>query len=138
MHHNLYKSASAVLDEDELFSYNIQTYSRSLKEQIDPLLLKELNFKVLCADLHLLEHPIYEDYCLKKITFEEFIQKYTEFVRSWSESSLLSALRKDRSTTEQEKIVDDFWNEFRNGIRVQGAEQFKHSLYRTYIVLQKV
>ncbi|CAF4129135.1 unnamed protein product [Adineta steineri] len=136
--HNLYRSAITVLDEDELLNYNIQEYFRSLEEQTDPSLLKELSFELICADLHLLENPIYQDYYQKNINLEEFIEKYTEFVRSWSESSLISCLRKDRTQEEQMKISEKFWNEFRNGIRLQGAELFENNLYRSYIVLRKL
>ena len=63
-----------VLDQDELLNYNILVYFPSLEEQTDPLLLKELNLELICADLHLLEHPIYEDYRLQNIDFKEFIE----------------------------------------------------------------
>jgi hypothetical protein len=82
-YHKLYQSAMNVLDEDELLNYNIEGYHRCLEEQKNPILLKELNFQLICADLHLLQHPIYEDYHSKNIHFKEFIEKYTEFVCSW-------------------------------------------------------
>ncbi|CAF1087483.1 unnamed protein product [Adineta steineri] len=138
IYHNLYRSAITVLDQDELLNYNILVYYRSLEEQTDPNLLKELSFELICADLHLLPHPIYEEYHSKSIDFEEFIEKYTQCIRSWSESSLLRCLRKDRTKEEQMKINEEFWNEFRNGIRLQGAEPFKHNPYRSYIVLRKL
>ncbi|CAF2872675.1 unnamed protein product [Rotaria sp. Silwood2] len=137
IYHSLYRSAKTVLADDELLNYNIQDYYRSLEEQTDPALLSELNFELICADLYLLQHPIYEDYCLKNIDFQEFIEKYTEFVRSWSESTLISCLRKDRTEEEQTKIIENFWNEFRNEIQHQGAENFKKNPYRSYIVLRK-
>jgi hypothetical protein len=127
----------AVLDQDEVLNYNIMGYYPSLEEQTDPILLKELNLELICADLHLLQHPIYEDYRLKNIGFKEFIEKYTEFVRSWAESSLIICFRKDRTEEERTKIIEKFWNEFRNGIQLQGAEVFKQSPYRSYIVLRK-
>jgi hypothetical protein len=127
-----------VLDEHELLNYNIQDYYRSLEEQTDPILLKELKFELICADLHLLQNSIYEDYRLKNISFEEFVEKYTEFVRSWSESSLISCFKQDRTEEERTKIIEEFWNAFRNGIRLQGAEKFKQFPYESYIVLRKV
>ncbi|CAF1137947.1 unnamed protein product [Adineta steineri] len=136
--HNLYRSAITVLDQDELLNYNILVYYRSLEEQTDPTLLKELNFELICADLHLLENLIYEDYHQKNIDFDEFIEKYTESVLSWSESSFTSCLRKDRTKEEQMKISEEFWNEFRNGVRLQGAEPFKHNPYQSYVVLRKL
>ncbi|CAF1137909.1 unnamed protein product [Adineta steineri] len=129
--HTLYRSAVTVLDEDELLNYNILVYYRSLEQETDPTLLKELNLELICADLHLLENPIYQDYYQKNINLEEFIEKYTEFVRSWSESSLLRCLREDRTKEEQIKISEEFWNEFRNGVRLQGAEPFKHNPYQS-------
>jgi hypothetical protein len=108
-----------------------------LDEQTDPILLKELNLELICADLCLLEHPIYEDYRLKKIDFNESVEKFTEFVRSWSESSLISCLRQDRTEDERMKIIEQFWIEFRNQIQFQGAETYKHNPYRSFIVLRK-
>jgi hypothetical protein len=137
IYHNLYQSAMTVLDKDELLNFNVVGYYRSLEEQTDPILLKEFNLEVICADLHLLEHPIYEDYRLKNIDFQEFIEKYTEFVRSWSESSLISCFREDRTDNERMKIIEQFWTEFRNRIQLQGAETYKHNPYRAFIVLRK-
>ena len=108
-----------------------------MEEQTDSALLSELNLEIICAELHLLQHPIYEDYRLKNIDFSEFIEKFTEFVRGWSESSLISCLRQDRTEDERTKIIEEFWKEFRNGMRLQGAESFKHNPYRSYIVLRK-
>jgi hypothetical protein len=136
--HNLYHSAMNVLDEHELLNYNVLGYYRSLEEQTDPTLLKELNFELICADLHLLPHPIYEEYRLKKIDVQQFIEKYTEFVRSWAEASLISCFRKDRTEEERTKIIEKFWDQFRNGIQLQGVEQFKQNPYRSYIVLRKL
>ncbi|CAF0736545.1 unnamed protein product [Rotaria sordida] len=135
---NLYQSATAVLDEDELLNYNIQGYYRSLEEQTDPILLSELNFELIYADLYLLQHPIYENYRLKNIDFKEFIEKFTEFVRSWAEMSLINCLRKDRTEEERTKIIEDFWNEFRNGMQLRGAEHFNKNPYRSYIILRKL
>lgn len=137
-YHNLYQSAMTVLEEDELLNYNIQDYYRNLEEQTDPILLKKLDFELICADLHLLQHPIYEDYRLKNIDFKEFIHKYTEFVRSWTESSLLCCLRKNRTKEERTKIIEDFWNEFRNGMQRRGAEYFSKNPFRSFIVLRKL
>ncbi|CAF4519021.1 unnamed protein product [Rotaria sp. Silwood2] len=138
LYHNLYRSAMSVLDEDELLNFNILHYYHSLEELTDPILLKEVNFEVICADLRSLPQPLYEDYCSKIIDFKLFVEKFTEFVRSWSELSLISCLRKDRTEKERLKIIEDFWNEYRNGMQVQGAEHFQNNPNQSYVILRKL
>ncbi|CAF1140044.1 unnamed protein product [Adineta ricciae] len=69
IYHNLYRSAKAVLsDEDELLNFNIQGYYRSIDEQTDPDLLKELNLELICADI---------TYKNSKIIFFIYNEKFT-------------------------------------------------------------
>jgi hypothetical protein len=137
---NLYRSVLDILTSDEVLNFNLIAYHRTLDELTDESVLKETNFEVIVADEMETEQPIYANYKQGKISLNEYGKKYTEFVRSWSEATLNSALDTKRDEKEKAKIIDEVYNEFER--RTKSNEGLKlMELYRNhvhYVILRKI
>lgn len=137
---SLYCSVLDILTSDEVLIFNLIAYHRTLDELTDENLLKETNFEVIMADNMEMEQPIYANYKQGKISLNEYGKKYAEFVRSWSEASLKSALDTRRDEEEKAKIIEEVYGEVER--RTKSDEGLKlMDLYRNhvhYVILRKI
>ena len=136
----MYNSVVAILNSEEVSNFNSGTYLRTLDELTDENILKETNFEVITSDLIESEQSLYVDFEQGKITVDEFGKKFTGFVRSWSEASLISALDANRDEEEKRKIIEEVYSELER--RVKSVESLKlMQLNRTnshFVILRKI
>ncbi|CAF3892277.1 unnamed protein product [Adineta steineri] len=139
-YHNLYCSVLDILTSDEVLNFNLVAYHRTLDELTDESTLKETNFEVIVADTMVMEQSIYANYKQGNISLDEYGKKYTEFVRSWSEASLNSALDTSREEKEKAKIIEEVYAEFER--RTKSNEGLKlmelYSNHVHYVILRRM
>lgn len=141
LHQNLYNSVMAILSSEEVLTFNSNTYLRTLNELTDKNTLKETNFEVIAADV--IENDqllFYVDFKDGKITLDEFGRKFTGFVRSWSEASVINALDSKRNKEDKAKVIEEVYNELER--QVKSIESLKlMEMNRTnthFVVLKKI
>ncbi|CAF0784049.1 unnamed protein product [Didymodactylos carnosus] len=137
IYENLYQSAAIVLDKDELLNFNIVDYHRTLDELTNPETLKETNFELILAEIVKLEQPLFVGYKQGILNVDELANKFTEFIRSWSESSLKNALRSDDRVT----IIDQVYNEVERRMKThESLKEVEENINRTYsyVILRKM
>ncbi|CAF0790230.1 unnamed protein product [Adineta steineri] len=141
LHQNLYNAAVSVLNSEEVLNFNSSTYLRTLEELIDKNTLEQTNFEVIGADItENQQPPFYIDFKQGKITLNEYGIKYTGFVRSWSETSLINALDINRDEENKVKIIEELYKKFEKQIKTIESLKLMES-YRTnshFIILRKI
>ncbi|CAF4075856.1 unnamed protein product, partial [Adineta steineri] len=141
LHQNLYNAAVSVLNSEEVLNFNSSTYLRTLEELIDKNTLEQTNFEVIGADItENQQPPFYIDFKQGKITLNEYGIKYTGFVRSWSETSLINALDINRDEENKVKIIEELYKKFEKQFKTIESLKLMES-YRTnshFIILRKI
>jgi len=140
LHQNVYNSVVAVLNSEEVLNFNSGTYLRTLDELTDENILKETNFELITNDLIESEQTLYVDFKQGKITLDEFGKKFTGFVRSWSEATLISALDANRDEEDKGRIIEQVYSELKRRVKsIEGLKLMElNRSYSHFVILRKI
>ncbi|CAF1445025.1 unnamed protein product [Adineta ricciae] len=137
--HLVYKCAQSFLTSEELLEFNYSTYLNSYAECIDPDLLARHSFQLIKAGFARIASPLYAKYRDGKLTLDEFAHAKTEWIRSWSESSLEQALKTTglRTNENTEQVLNQIWTRYEEEVREKPGE-YDDCTICTYMALKKI
>ncbi|CAF3129509.1 unnamed protein product [Rotaria sp. Silwood2] len=134
----LYNCAQSLLTPQELLDYTFPIHARSYSDCIDHQLFARCSLELIKSDFGSVEMPFIKQWKNQQMTQDDFIRSMTQYVRSWSESTLKQALMvNNRSKQDTEHILNECWSLFSHKAREQWDQLLDLRMNFTYVVLRK-
>ena len=138
--HQLYRTAQLLpLTSEELTDFTYSFYLRSSKETLDEELFARHSLRLVHSELLAIESPVYQQWQAGNISFEQFAQQSSAFVRSWSQSILEQTLLKHRKNSAEDipQLLDQFYRLYEQQIREQ-KDAYDREINYAYLTLKKI
>jgi hypothetical protein len=114
----LYISAQALLNKQELLHLTVPIYLRSLSECLDKTLFERCSLQLIEAELAPLKVPTVEQYHNGQLTLDQLMKIFTKVFQSTMESLVKRILEMSgRSKEEIDKLLKELWVLYEQNLR---------------------